>query len=142
MLKRLRIITSDGNSKTVTLSLEATFSDLQSTVEKELNVPCSEQILKSGIPPKIMIPSRDPNAPVDLKNGDRVAVERHIKGSIGSGREQAVTNTQKVENSSTGKLLCLGTPIVIVLNFCKVYILRSLWVSRNCEVLAAKVYCS
>ena len=86
--KRLRITTSDGSSKTLDLPLEATYSDLQLMVENELHIPCNEQILRSGIPPKIMVPPSDATHPVDLQNGDRVTVERSIKTAVSSEQEE------------------------------------------------------
>ena len=79
--KRLRITTSDGSSKTILLPTEATYGDLQSMIEKEFNILCDEQILRSGIPPKIIVPPSDPSQPVALNTGDRVTVETSAKNN-------------------------------------------------------------
>ena len=71
---RIRVTTSDGQASTLTLSSHTTFVDLQEMIEKDLNVPASQQVLRFGIPPKVFQPS-DPSDPVNLQNGDRVTVE-------------------------------------------------------------------
>ena len=71
---RIRVTTSDGRAGTLTLSCHTTFVELKEMIEKELNVPPSQQLLRFGIPPKLFQPS-DPEAAVNLKNGDKVTVE-------------------------------------------------------------------
>ena len=71
---RIRVTTSDGQAGTLTLSCHTTFVDLQEMIEKELNIPPSQQVLRFGIPPRVFQPS-DPGAPVNLQNGDKVTVE-------------------------------------------------------------------
>ncbi|XP_037538378.1 deubiquitinating protein VCIP135 isoform X2 [Nematolebias whitei] len=75
--KKIRVTTGDGRQAMLTLPAHSTFSDLQSSISKQLGVPPPQQSIRYGFPPKELLPPKDgkENEPVALQHGDRVTVE-------------------------------------------------------------------
>ncbi len=61
----------------VSLSADTTFSGLQDVLARETGVPAPRQRLRSGFPPRELLPPPEGHEgdPVPLQNGDKVTVE-------------------------------------------------------------------
>ena len=75
-VKRIRVTSSEGKNSNITLSLTATYTDLQLLIEQELGIPVHQQKLRWGFPPKELLPPEDHTSPLPLSHGERVSVER------------------------------------------------------------------
>lgn len=75
--KKIRVTTSDGRQAMLTLQAHTTFSELQRSITNHFGVPQTQQCIRSGFPPKELLPPKDgeENEPVALQHGDRVTVE-------------------------------------------------------------------
>ncbi|XP_070199281.1 deubiquitinating protein VCPIP1-like isoform X3 [Littorina saxatilis] len=128
--KKVRIVSADGHSETVTLTEDLTFSQLQEVVHKATHVRPEHQKLRLGFPPKVMAPPApgQEDAIVPLNHGDKINVER--TASEGSSRqsrsprgsvrrqfddrmpnEEAMLNTLAARNSGDvidGSLISMG----------------------------------
>ncbi|KAH7970477.1 hypothetical protein HPB49_007759 [Dermacentor silvarum] len=71
----VRVVTSDGRQGQLRPSaLGVTFTELQAWVTTEFGIPAERQLLKSGIPPRVLVAPPNGGA-LSLSHGDRVIVE-------------------------------------------------------------------
>lgn len=77
--------------------MEDTFHDLQRMIERELDIPASEQKLRWGFPPKELLAPEDPGAPLPLSHGERVSVERIGGAKGGAYDKQQYSSIQPLE---------------------------------------------
>lgn len=71
----VRVVTSDGRQGQLRPSaLGITLAELQAWVSAEFGIPAERQLLKSGIPPRVLAEPSDGGA-LSLSHGDRVIVE-------------------------------------------------------------------
>ncbi len=124
--KRIRVTSSDGKATNLSLEANATFSQFQEAIERELkwvsphhhyiiiiiniilsysSIPASRQKLRSGFPPRELLPPDDPTRPLDLANGEKVSVDviapleevspatPSLSAGVSSRQEQAQSKT-------------------------------------------------
>ncbi len=74
-----------------------TYSQLQEEIKENLGIPCENQQIKIGFPPKLIKPPENETESLALKHGDRVLVEeitKHDKNAKAFG-SQNQTSQQK-----------------------------------------------
>ena len=67
--------TSTGQSKTLSLDDKLTFSDFKERLQHEFSITQEQFIIRTGIPPRMLVPPENPEEPLNLQNGDKIIVE-------------------------------------------------------------------
>ncbi|KAK8767749.1 hypothetical protein V5799_005470, partial [Amblyomma americanum] len=96
----VRVVTSDGRQGQLRPSpAGVTLAELQAWVTSEFGIPAERQLLKSGIPPRVLVAPPDGGA-LPLAHGDRVIVEVVGGGDQSPGAQGGPSNAASTSAGS------------------------------------------